>query len=87
MCHETHAASGIAIPGTWEDNADLIVRRIRQIGIRRILYGSDAATPDDLPKDARERWHRLPLTKQEFRAIENNRAPYIRNGFKPARTN
>jgi predicted TIM-barrel fold metal-dependent hydrolase len=70
-------ACGIAIPGMWEDKADLIVKRIRQIGIHRVLYGSDAATPDNLPKDALERWHKLPLTQDEFRTIENNVAPYL----------
>ena len=70
-------ACGIAIPGVWEDKASLIVKRIRQIGVKRILYGSDAATPDNLPKDALERWHRLPLTQGEFRTIENNVAPYL----------
>jgi predicted TIM-barrel fold metal-dependent hydrolase len=69
-------ASGIAIPGLWEDKAGLIAKRIRQIGIRRVLYGSDAATPDNLPKDALERWHKLPLTQDEFRTIESNVAPY-----------
>jgi len=75
-------ACGIAIPGMWEDKADLIVRRIRQIGVSRVLYGSDAATPDNLPKDALERWHRLPLTQEEFHRIENNVAPYINNWVK-----
>lgn len=73
-------ACGIAIPGMWEDKADLIVKRIRQIGTNRILYGSDAATPDNLPKDALARWHKLPLTKEEFRLIENNVAPYLSPG-------
>ena len=69
-------ACGIAMPGLWEDKAGLIVQRIRQIGIQRVLYGSDAATPDNLPKDALQRFHELPLTKDEFRTIENNVAPY-----------
>jgi predicted TIM-barrel fold metal-dependent hydrolase len=70
---------GIAIPGMWENKADLLVTRIRQIGTARLLYGSDAATPDNLPKDTLKRWHRLPLTQEEFRQIDNNIAPYIRN--------
>jgi predicted TIM-barrel fold metal-dependent hydrolase len=70
-------ACGIAIPGIWEDKAGLIVKRIRQIGIHRVLYGSDAATPDNLPKDALARWHKLPLTQDEFRTIDNNVAPYV----------
>ena len=78
---------GIAITGMWEDKSSLIVERIRQIGVSRILYGSDAATPDNLPKDALERWHQLPLTQEEFRRIDNNIAPYVvkwLSGFKAA---
>ena len=70
---------GIAIPGMWEDKADLLVTRIRQIGTNRLLYGSDAATADNTPKDTLKRWHSLPLTQEEFRAIDNNVAPYVRN--------
>jgi predicted TIM-barrel fold metal-dependent hydrolase len=80
-------ACGIAIPGMWEDKAGLIVQRIRQIGINRVLYGSDAATPDNLPKDALERWHRLPLTQHEFHTIENNVAPYLMDWLKRAHAN
>ena len=80
-------ACGIAIPGMWEDKADLVVKRIRQIGISRVLYGSDAATPDNLPKDALERWHRLPLTQDEFRTIENNVAPYLTDWLKRVHVN
>jgi predicted TIM-barrel fold metal-dependent hydrolase len=70
---------GIAIPGMWEDKADLVVARIRQIGTNRLLYGSDAATADNTPKDTLKRWHSLPLTQAEFRAIDNNVAPYVSN--------
>ena len=80
--HVYFDVSGIAIPGSWEDRAGLIVKRIRQIGIRRVLYGSDAATPGNLPKDALERWHKLPLTQDEFRTIENNVAPYVADWLK-----
>jgi len=80
-------ACGIAIPGMWEDKAGLIVKRIRQIGIKQVLYGSDAATPNNLPKDALERWHRLPLTQDEFRAIENNVAPYLTDWLRRAHAN
>jgi hypothetical protein len=61
----------------WEQKADLIVRRMRQIGVKRVLYGSDAATADNLPKDALARFHKLPLTRQEFRTIERNEAPWL----------
>lgn len=70
---------GVAITGMWEDKADLLVTRIRQIGTNRLVYGSDAATPDNTPKDALKRWHSLPLTQDEFRSIDTNVLPYVRN--------
>ncbi|HEY1895408.1 MAG TPA: amidohydrolase family protein [Terracidiphilus sp.] len=76
--------SGIAISGMWEDKASLIVKRIRQIGTQRVLYGSDAATPGNLPKEALQRWHQLPLTQEEFGLIENNVAPYVTSWVRPA---
>ncbi len=51
---------GIAIPGTWENKADLVAQRIRQIGTNRLLYGSDAATTGYAPKLALKRWRSLP---------------------------
>ena len=59
--------------------AQLIATRIRQLGVQRVVYGSDAATGGNLPP--REAWAdflRLPLTPAEFRTIANNVAPYMR---------
>ena len=70
---------GIAIPGKWEKKADLVVRRIRQIGTSRLLYGSDAAITDNAPKETLKRFHSLALTREEFGEIENNVAPYLRD--------
>ena len=58
--------------------AALVVRRIRQVGPRRVLYGSDAAPPG-FPKP-RQWWawfRRLPLTEAEFKQIARNVAPYF----------
>jgi predicted TIM-barrel fold metal-dependent hydrolase len=85
MKHVYFDASGIAIQGMWETKASLIVKRIRQIGIDRILYGSDAAIAGNSPKEALARWHRLPLTQEEFHRIENNVAPYIRDWVRVTR--
>ena len=60
-------------------NAALVVKRIRQVGTKRILYGSDAAVGDN-PKP-RENWaafRKLPLTEKEFKQIAKNVAPYLR---------
>jgi predicted TIM-barrel fold metal-dependent hydrolase len=59
-------------------SAERIVERIRQLGVQRMLFGSDAPTPDNVPRIAWAAFRKLPLTDAEFRTIENNVAPYIR---------
>lgn len=60
-------------------NAALIVRRIRQVGVERILYGSDAAVGDNLrPREGWAVFRRLPLTEEELGRIAGNVAPYLR---------
>jgi len=53
----------------------LMVKRMRQIGFSRLLYGSDSPTQ---LKEAWEAFRRLPLTDAEFAHIAGNRAPYLR---------
>ena len=53
----------------------LIVRRLRELGIERLLYGSDAAVT---PTAEYASFRTLPLTAEEFRRIESNVAPYMR---------
>jgi hypothetical protein len=44
-----------------------------------VLYGSDAATGDNLrPREGWAAFRRLPLTNEEFRTIATNVAPYLR---------
>jgi predicted TIM-barrel fold metal-dependent hydrolase len=62
---------GIAIPSMWEDKAGLIVKRIRQIGTKRVLYGSDAATPAAMASIATDTT-RVPSDRKQ-------RCPYIAN--------
>lgn len=60
-------------------NAQLMVKRIRQVGVDRILYGSDAATSGNMkPAEAWQSFRKLPLTEAEFATIANNVAPYLR---------
>ena len=60
-------------------NAALVAKRIRQIGVKRILYGSDAAVGDNLrPRESWAAFRRLPLTEAEFKQIARNVAPYLR---------
>jgi uncharacterized protein len=60
-------------------NAARVVWRIRQVGVGRILYGSDAAVGDNLrPRGGWAAFRRLPLTNREFERIARNVAPYLR---------
>jgi predicted TIM-barrel fold metal-dependent hydrolase len=60
------------------DRAELVVQRIRQVGAKHILYGSDAAvTGVPKPKDWWAAFRRLPLTQAEFEQIAHNVAPYF----------
>ena len=61
--------------------APLLAQRIREIGVSRVLYGSDAPVKGNFPVDALGRWHKLPLTVEEFHAIEMNVAPFLQPGF------
>jgi predicted TIM-barrel fold metal-dependent hydrolase len=61
------------------ERAALLVRRIRQVGVDRVLYGSDAATGTNLrPREGWAAFRRLPLTEEEFARIASNVAPYLR---------
>jgi predicted TIM-barrel fold metal-dependent hydrolase len=79
MAHVYFDASGVAGLGQWVEKASLIAKRIRQLGVERVLYGSDGAGGGNLaPREAWAAFRQLPLSDDEFRAIENNVAPYMR---------
>lgn len=66
--------------GTTAETAALVARRIRQVGVERVLFGSDmllVSTP--LPS---KQWsilsRLLPLTDAELRTMAGNIAPYAR---------
>ena len=61
------------------DQLRQIAARIRQIGVERVLYGSDAAvTPATYPKAGWAAFRLIPLSDAEFRDIADNVAPYMR---------
>jgi predicted TIM-barrel fold metal-dependent hydrolase len=69
---------GVAGFGNWREKRSVIVARIRQIGINRILWGSDGAFGGGVtPAEALSALRELPLTEQEFRTIGTNLAPYM----------
>lgn len=73
-------AAAVVRPGMSPLQLKQIARRIRQIGVARVLYGSDAATgPLAYPRAGWAAFRRLPLSKAEFRVIARNVAPYMRS--------
>ena len=65
---------------TRPETLELVARRLRQIGLQRVLFASDRAPggANDTPKDAWEAFRRLPLTEKEFSTVAGNVAPYMR---------
>jgi predicted TIM-barrel fold metal-dependent hydrolase len=67
-------------PETTPADAALIVRRIRQVGPRRVLFGSDMISPSS--RSLAEEWAlyrtKLPLTEAELRTIATNRTGFVR---------
>lgn len=58
------------------ERSDLITKRIRQLGVKRVLYGSDGTFGGG--QTPRERWqafHQLSLSDAEFEAIKANPEP------------
>ena len=70
---------GVAGIGQWQERKALIVERNRQIGVSRILWGSDGAFGGGVtPVQALGSYRQLPLTKEEFHIIDTNLTPYMR---------
>jgi predicted TIM-barrel fold metal-dependent hydrolase len=73
-------ATGVVQPGGSVEELQRISTRIRQIGVDRVLYGSDAAaTPQTYPRAGWAAFKQFPLTEAEFAVIANNVAPYMRD--------
>ena len=73
-------ATAVLRPGMSPDVLHQIAMRVRQIGVERVLYGSDAAaSPLTYPKAGWDAFRRLPLTEAELRIIADNIAPYARD--------
>jgi hypothetical protein len=71
----------VAVPGNSAETSALLVKRIRQIGVKRIVYGSDAAVgsnPNLLPRESWEAFRQLKLSKKEIKTIAGNVATYFR---------
>src|SRR5215813_121840 len=71
--------TSVVRPNITADKAQLVAKRIRQIGIGRVLYGSDAAAGGNpAPREGWAAFRQLPLTDKEFKTIAANVAPYMR---------
>ena len=64
---------------TSPENAALVARRIRQVGARHVLYGSDLSPPGG---SIRSGWQifrdRVPLSADEMRTIAGNATRFAR---------
>jgi uncharacterized protein len=70
--------AGLANDAMPRTEAARMTERLREIGVNRVLFGSDAAAGGNLPP--REAWAaftRLPLTDEEVAAVASNVAPYV----------
>jgi predicted TIM-barrel fold metal-dependent hydrolase len=74
--------ASMVVPGTPDEDLELIATRLRQFGMGRILFGSDrspgAIDRNEGPGAAWLSFRRLPLTEEEFATIAANVAPYFR---------
>jgi predicted TIM-barrel fold metal-dependent hydrolase len=71
--------TNVAGLGNWETKKDLIVKRARQLGVTRVLFGSDGNFGEGVPPSrALADFRKLPFSDAEFRTIESNLAPYMR---------
>jgi predicted TIM-barrel fold metal-dependent hydrolase len=73
--------AGLVYKGMGEHEAALMAQRMRQIGLDRILFASDASPGTSANPSAAQHWNetrrRLPLTDEELLVIARNLAPYI----------
>jgi predicted TIM-barrel fold metal-dependent hydrolase len=71
--------ASIATPSITQEEARDLVQRMRQVGVNKILFGSDAATGANMrPREAWTAFRALPLSEDEFARIAANVAPYLR---------
>ena len=78
MKHVYFDISGVAGVGDWREHKQIIAERVREIGTKRILWGSDGAFGGGMtPTQALAAFRELPLTDEESLQILRNVAPYI----------
>jgi len=79
LAHVCFDISGVAGVGHWKEKGDLIAKRIRQVGLKRVLWGSDGAFGGGMtPQQAVDAFQALPLSNEELQTIYGNLTPYMR---------
>jgi predicted TIM-barrel fold metal-dependent hydrolase len=79
MRHVWVDVTAFARPGLSAADARRLVRRLRQVGMERVLYGSDTEIGTDVrPRDAWAAFRSLPLTDAEAARVANNVMSYLR---------
>lgn len=67
------------VPKMTPDELAYFSTKIRQLGVQRVVYGSDAPSGGNPPpQQAWAAFRKLPLSEEEFRTIAANLAPYMR---------
>ena len=70
--------SGIGDLAETPEKAALAARRIRELGVQRILFGSDGAVQGNSPLLSWKAFRKIPLSEGEFRTIERHVPAYMR---------
>lgn len=70
--------SGLGGLGESAEVSRRLAGSIRQLGVRRVLFGSDGAVGGNSPLATWTAFQKLPLTEREFAAIKRNVPPYMR---------
>ena len=70
--------SGISGVGSSPEISARLATRIRQLGPRRVLFGSDAAVRGNSPMFSLTAFRMVPLSKSEFTTIVENVPPYLK---------
>ena len=79
MRHVWVDVTAFARPGLTAADARRLVRRLRQVGMERVLYGSDTEIGMDVrPREAWAAFRSLPLTDAEAARVANNVMSYLR---------
>lgn len=79
MRHVWVDVTAFARPGLSAADARRLVRRLRQVGMERVLYGSDAEIGIEVrPREAWAAFRSLPLTDAEAARVANNVMSYLR---------